>query len=54
MVETDEGDKQIICGAPNVRKGMRVVVGQAPACYVSRHRYNYSDEYDPWDRKVMA
>ncbi|MEM9523689.1 MAG: phenylalanine--tRNA ligase subunit beta [Pseudomonadota bacterium] len=33
MVETGEGDKQIICGAPNVRAGMRVVVAQ-PGMYV--------------------
>ncbi len=29
IVETDEGDKQIICGAPNARQGIRVVVAKA-------------------------
>ncbi|WP_172299115.1 phenylalanine--tRNA ligase subunit beta [Pseudoruegeria sp. HB172150] len=33
VVETDEGDKQIICGAPNARQGIRVVVAK-PGMYV--------------------
>ncbi len=33
VVETDEGDKQIICGAPNAREGIRVVVAK-PGTYV--------------------
>ncbi len=33
LVETDEGDKQIICGAPNARAGIRVVVAK-PGQYV--------------------
>ncbi len=33
LVETDEGDKQIICGAPNARAGIRVVVAK-PGMYV--------------------
>ncbi|MCR8724275.1 phenylalanine--tRNA ligase subunit beta [Frigidibacter sp. ROC022] len=33
MVETDEGVKQIICGAPNARAGIRVVVAK-PGAYV--------------------
>ncbi|SIT09294.1 phenylalanyl-tRNA synthetase beta subunit [Roseivivax lentus] len=32
-VETDEGEKQIICGAPNVRQGITVVVAK-PGTYV--------------------
>ena len=32
-VETDEGPKQIICGAPNAREGIRVVVAK-PGMYV--------------------
>ncbi|MEM9247507.1 MAG: phenylalanine--tRNA ligase subunit beta [Pseudomonadota bacterium] len=33
QVETDEGDKQIICGAPNARAGITVVVAK-PGMYV--------------------
>ncbi|NNE50922.1 MAG: phenylalanine--tRNA ligase subunit beta [Sulfitobacter sp.] len=33
QVETDEGVKQIICGAPNAREGIRVVVAK-PGVYV--------------------
>ena len=33
VVETDEGDKQIICGAPNARAGITVVVCK-PGDYV--------------------
>jgi phenylalanyl-tRNA synthetase beta chain len=33
QVETDEGDKQIICGAPNAREGITVVVAK-PGDYV--------------------
>jgi phenylalanyl-tRNA synthetase beta chain len=33
VVETDEGDKQIICGAPNAREGIRVVLAK-PGMYV--------------------
>ena len=33
VVETDEGDKQIICGAPNARAGITVVVAK-PGTYV--------------------
>ena len=33
VVETDEGDKQIICGAPNARQGIRVVVAK-PGMYI--------------------
>ena len=33
MVETDEGEKQIICGAPNAREGITVVVCK-PGDYV--------------------
>ncbi len=33
MVETDEGEKQIICGAPNARQGIRVVVAK-PGMYI--------------------
>ncbi|MGB8622567.1 MAG: phenylalanine--tRNA ligase subunit beta [Paracoccaceae bacterium] len=33
IVETDEGDKQIICGAPNARAGITVVVAK-PGVYV--------------------
>ena len=33
QVETDEGDKQIICGAPNAREGIRVVVAK-PGTFV--------------------
>ncbi len=33
VVETDEGDKQIICGAPNAREGITVVVCK-PGMYV--------------------
>ncbi len=33
VVETDEGDKQIICGAPNAREGITVVVAK-PGTYV--------------------
>ncbi len=33
VVETDEGDKQIICGAPNARAGIDVVVAK-PGMYV--------------------
>ncbi|MBD3679069.1 MAG: phenylalanine--tRNA ligase subunit beta [Rhodobacteraceae bacterium] len=33
IVETDEGEKQIICGAPNAREGIRVVVAK-PGMYI--------------------
>ena len=33
IVETDEGDKQIVCGAPNAREGITVVVAK-PGDYV--------------------
>ncbi|MGB5560150.1 MAG: phenylalanine--tRNA ligase subunit beta, partial [Paracoccaceae bacterium] len=33
IVETDEGDKQIICGAPNARAGITVVVAK-PGMYI--------------------
>ena len=33
VVETDEGDKQIICGAPNAREGITVVVAK-PGQYI--------------------
>ena len=33
IVETDEGDKQIVCGAPNAREGITVVVAK-PGVYV--------------------
>ncbi|MGR3659745.1 MAG: phenylalanine--tRNA ligase subunit beta [Paracoccaceae bacterium] len=33
VVETDEGDFQIICGAPNARQGIRVVVAK-PGMYI--------------------
>ncbi len=33
VVETDEGDKQIICGAPNARAGITVVVAK-PGMYI--------------------
>ena len=33
MVETDEGDKQIVCGAPNARAGITVVLAK-PGDYV--------------------
>lgn len=33
VVETDEGDQQIICGAPNAREGITVVVAK-PGTYV--------------------
>lgn len=33
QVETDEGSKQIICGAPNAREGIKVVVAK-PGVYV--------------------
>jgi phenylalanyl-tRNA synthetase beta chain len=33
VVETDEGDKQIVCGAPNAREGITVVVAK-PGDYV--------------------
>ena len=33
MVATDEGEKQIICGAPNAREGITVVVAK-PGTYV--------------------
>lgn len=33
VVETDQGDRQIICGAPNARAGIRVVVAH-PGVYV--------------------
>ncbi|WP_298360380.1 phenylalanine--tRNA ligase subunit beta [uncultured Litoreibacter sp.] len=33
QVETDEGDTQIICGAPNAREGIKVVVAK-PGVYV--------------------
>jgi len=33
QVETDEGTKQIICGAPNAREGITVVVAK-PGVYV--------------------
>ena len=33
VVETDEGDQQIICGAPNARAGIHVVVAK-PGTYV--------------------
>jgi len=33
VVETDEGESQIICGAPNARQGIRVVVAK-PGTYV--------------------
>jgi phenylalanyl-tRNA synthetase beta chain len=33
IVETDEGDQQIICGAPNAREGITVVVAK-PGTYV--------------------
>ncbi|MEM8824543.1 MAG: YtpR family tRNA-binding protein, partial [Pseudomonadota bacterium] len=33
QVETDEGEKQIICGAPNAREGITVVVAK-PGVYV--------------------
>ncbi len=33
IVETDEGDKQIVCGAPNAREGITVVIAK-PGDYV--------------------
>jgi len=33
VVETDEGDKQIVCGAPNAREGITVVIAK-PGDYV--------------------
>ncbi len=33
IVETDEGDKQIICGAPNARAGITVVIAK-PGMYI--------------------
>ncbi|MDH3262819.1 MAG: phenylalanine--tRNA ligase subunit beta [Paracoccaceae bacterium] len=33
MVETDEGEKQIVCGAPNARAGIRVVIAK-PGMYI--------------------
>ena len=33
MVETDEGEKQIVCGAPNAREGITVVIAK-PGDYV--------------------
>ncbi|MBM9593281.1 phenylalanine--tRNA ligase subunit beta [Roseitranquillus sediminis] len=33
QVETDQGEKQIICGAPNAREGIRVVVAH-PGTYI--------------------
>lgn len=33
LVETDEGERQIICGAPNARTGIKVVVAK-PGAYV--------------------
>ena len=33
VVETDEGDKQIICGAPNARAGIHVVLAK-PGMYI--------------------
>ncbi|MEC7297238.1 MAG: phenylalanine--tRNA ligase subunit beta, partial [Pseudomonadota bacterium] len=33
MVQTDEGEKQIVCGAPNAREGITVVLAK-PGMYI--------------------
>ena len=46
MVATDEGEKQIICGAPNAREGITVVVCK-PGDYVPGIDVTLSRGQDP-------
>ena len=49
QVETDEGVKQIICGAPNTREGITVVRGQT-----GRLRFPASTPPSAWARSAAS
>jgi hypothetical protein len=51
QVETDEGVKQIICGAPNARAGITVVVAK-PGRLRPGHRHDHRRRQDPGHREL--